>query len=372
MKKQIAIFTLWVSLFGLIPTAFAQNNTYDYTIKKYKDGWWFEMKELETRSSEKPSGAAQLLGYSEAGKTFVLLITISKIDQDCPEALISEQARQAPQGVMQPSSFSISLVNGETFQADASSVDIIDHRNDQYKGSDWVGVFQVIFSCDNFLRSNFKELAGMDTNTRHQYVTSRLAKYNIASIQINGYTFSFDRFHSATTLKSMFNKAAELSGDKSSYTYVETPDAGTSTPLANTSPSNNTPSSTPSAKFFSISANYNIVQDGQKGMEVEVILTTNNLTHKKLNIAAYFYFEDGTALKDYNQRYYNTAGNVAVSKDYTPDNNKVAVILRLFIPYSEFHLASGKHKLKTYAVTWDDHNQELIRSDWYHFWVEQP
>ena len=372
MKKKTLIFVLCVLLFGCMPTAFAQSGAYDYTVEKYREGWWFEMKELETRSSEKPTGTAQLLGYTEAGRTFALVITVSKISPNCPEALISEQANRAPEGVMRPSSFSISLVNGETFQADANSVYIIDHRKDQYKGSSLVGVFQMFFSCSDFLRSNFKELADMDNNTCQQYVASRLAAYNIASIQVNGYTFAFDSFRSAPTLKSMFAKAEELTGDKGSYAYVESPRVDNSNPLASTSPGNDASSSLPSVKIFGISANYDIVRNRQNGMEVQVVFLANNLARRQLNTSAYFYFEDGTVLKDYNQRYHTTAGNVASTTAYTPDKSGMAAILNLFIPYSEFHLASGKHELKTFVVIWDDHSQELARSDWLHFWVKEP
>ena len=83
------------------------------------------------------------------------------------------------------------------------------------------------------------------------------------------------------------------------------------------------------------------------------------------------FFENGKALKDYNKDFYTDGGEVCSPVDYTPPSNQMNVTVNIFIPYSELHLASGRHDLKTFVVVWDDHKRELARSDWLHFWVNQ-
>lgn len=85
----------------------------------------------------------------------------------------------------------------------------------------------------------------------------------------------------------------------------------------------------------------------QKGMKIHVKFTVNNMLHKTGNIAAYFSFQNGQQLKDFNNSYRTQDGHVTVQGSFTPNyTNCVYNDYQLFMPYTELHCPAGTSHLK--------------------------
>ncbi len=87
---------------------------------------------------------------------------------------------------------------------------------------------------------------------------------------------------------------------------------------------------------------------------------------------AYFYTEQGVPLRDYNQLYYSSDGNVAAIGDFTPsyditlyDDSPSGI--KILLPYSELHLQRGYHKLKYKVILFDDNLNQIVASPYYSF-----
>lgn len=126
-------------------------------------------------------------------------------------------------------------------------------------------------------------------------------------------------------------------------------------------------SSRRSAQVEKITVDHNVYEGGVKGMRIHVKFTTSNMYQVQGYCNAYFYFSDGTSLKDYNQRYYTSDGNVSVHRTFTPNYVECRYNdLQLFMPYDELHMASGNFNLKFY-IEIHDNSKRLTSSDWVHF-----
>lgn len=116
-----------------------------------------------------------------------------------------------------------------------------------------------------------------------------------------------------------------------------------------TQPGKTTPVSTvskPSAKFDRIWVDYDITEGGKRGMRIHVKFTTYNMLNLPSYLAIYFSKTSGTRLLTNNTAFRSTEGQLAIYKaldvGYDPG---VFSDLKLFLPYSELNLPSGKHDL---------------------------
>ena len=121
----------------------------------------------------------------------------------------------------------------------------------------------------------------------------------------------------------------------------------------------------------SVETQHNVVQNGQKGMNIIVNYSVEGMKGKTGDLNAYFYFEDGTPLKDGNKSsvpcYGTYGGSVVVGKQFTPRYDDVAMSSTLFMPYDELHLRKGKFSLKFYCAIFDDEMKQQATSDWRYF-----
>ena len=104
----------------------------------------------------------------------------------------------------------------------------------------------------------------------------------------------------------------------------------------------------PSATFDKMWVDYDITEDGVKGMRIHVKFTAYDMLNMDAYMAIYFAYdgENGTSLKDKNQKYYSTSGDVAVYKSIKPlYNPAVFDDLQVFMPYSELDLDPGRYDL---------------------------
>jgi hypothetical protein len=113
---------------------------------------------------------------------------------------------------------------------------------------------------------------------------------------------------------------------------------------------------------------HNVYNGNEKGVKIHVKFTVNNMLNKSGNVVAYFYFDNGTALKDYNQKYRTIGGDVSVGDKYTPNyTNAIYNDFVLFLPYSELHLSDGNHDLKCQVNIFDNNSRSLVQSDFNDF-----
>ena len=121
----------------------------------------------------------------------------------------------------------------------------------------------------------------------------------------------------------------------------------------------------------SVETQHNVVQNGQKGMNIIVNYSVEGMKGKTGDLNAYFYFEDGTPLKDGNKSsvpcYGTYDGSVVVGKQFTPRYDDVAMSSTLFMPYDELHLGKGEFSLKYYCAIFDDEMKQQSTSDWRYF-----
>lgn len=121
----------------------------------------------------------------------------------------------------------------------------------------------------------------------------------------------------------------------------------------------------------SVETQHNVVQNGQKGMNIIVNYSVEGMKGKTGDLNAYFYFEDGTPLKDGNKSsvpcYGTYNGSVVVGKQFTPRYDDVAMSSTLFMPYDELHLGKGEFSLKYYCAIFDDEMKQQATSDWRYF-----
>ena len=115
----------------------------------------------------------------------------------------------------------------------------------------------------------------------------------------------------------------------------------------------------------SVETQHNVVQNGQKGMNIIVNYSVEGMKGKTGD------FEDGTPLKDGNKSsvpcYGTYGGSVVVGKQFTPRYDDVAMSSTLFMPYDELHLRKGKFSLKYYCAIFDDEMKQQATSDWRYF-----
>lgn len=130
-----------------------------------------------------------------------------------------------------------------------------------------------------------------------------------------------------------------------------------------------TSSSGPTAK---IEKTWVILNQSNASVDIHVKFTIQNMKGKQGRVAAYFYDNNGNALRDTNKLYYTSDGCVAVHDDITPGyDDTVYNDLTLSIPYSELHqTGSGSRTLKYSISIWDKSVtpvKEIVQSNYTKF-----
>lgn len=127
-----------------------------------------------------------------------------------------------------------------------------------------------------------------------------------------------------------------------------------------------------SATINRIWEEHNVFQDQKKGMKIHIKFNTYNMQNVQGKSIAYFYYNDGTVLKDNNNSYRNSNGQVIVEQNFKPTYKEtIYEDFVLFMPYNELHLPSeGETNLKTHVVLQvsTTPTKKLATSDWIYFW----
>ena len=102
-----------------------------------------------------------------------------------------------------------------------------------------------------------------------------------------------------------------------------------------------------SATYEESWVDFDVYEEGKKGMRIHAKFNINNLKGKKCRAVGWFYYNNGSKLEDTNGEYNTSDGQVSVGQDFTPlYTNTDFNDLEIFMPYEELHLLSGSHKLK--------------------------
>lgn len=104
----------------------------------------------------------------------------------------------------------------------------------------------------------------------------------------------------------------------------------------------------PRATFDKIWVDYDIYEGGVKGMRIHVKFTAYGMKDMDAYMAIYFEFDDeiGGYLKDKNNKFNSTAGDVAVYSSIKPQYDPAVYNdLAVFMPYGELDLDAGQYDL---------------------------
>lgn len=104
----------------------------------------------------------------------------------------------------------------------------------------------------------------------------------------------------------------------------------------------------PGTDFDSIWINYNVKEEGELGMKIHLKFTVYEMKDKDAYVAIYFTYDDEMAgiLKDKNNKFVSTAGDVALYKSIKPGYDPAVYDdLVLFMPYSELDQEPGIYDL---------------------------
>ncbi|HVE58218.1 MAG TPA: zinc ribbon domain-containing protein [Pyrinomonadaceae bacterium] len=127
------------------------------------------------------------------------------------------------------------------------------------------------------------------------------------------------------------------------------------------------------AKFDKIWVDYNVTEDGEKGMRIHLKFEVTGMEGVDSYVMVYFQKEDGTNLTTGSSVYGSKDGRVVAKRALKPGYDvTVYKDLDVFMPYTELNLTSGKYDLKMDADLTDD-DEGLIQHLGYHeFQYEKP
>jgi hypothetical protein len=118
------------------------------------------------------------------------------------------------------------------------------------------------------------------------------------------------------------------------------------------------------------------VEDGGfgTGILINCSFTLRNLVDERCRAVAFFYFESGEQLRDFNDQFNTADGHAAGSQDFIPSHHDTAFTdLCISMPYEELHLESGMYDLKCYVGLFsDDMNCYFAISPWQHLQITLP
>ena len=114
---------------------------------------------------------------------------------------------------------------------------------------------------------------------------------------------------------------------------------------------------------------HNILEDGRKGMRIHLEFTTHNLLNIECEAAAYFYYSNGTPLRDFNSSYRDVSGDVSHGERFTPPYYDTRYSdFTMFMPYDELHMSQGQHSLKFMVQMYDlATSTKFATSEWSYF-----
>ena len=97
------------------------------------------------------------------------------------------------------------------------------------------------------------------------------------------------------------------------------------------------------ATINSVTADHNVIVNGQKGVTLHINLDIVHCKGVDCKCGAWLYYANGNPVKDTNNKYYSSDGQVSASVPFKPPYDDTHYgDLQLFFPYDEFHI-EGKN-----------------------------
>jgi hypothetical protein len=142
-----------------------------------------------------------------------------------------------------------------------------------------------------------------------------------------------------------------------------------------TKPGNNSgePVKTATASYENLWVDYDITENGKKGMRIHVKFRIMNMKDTDGNLAIYFETKAGEKLKSNNLTYQSKSGQLAVYKSVKPGYDEAVFNdMIVFIPYEEFKIEAGKkHELKLDADIINKNGDLVKHFTYYEFWIQK-
>lgn len=127
-----------------------------------------------------------------------------------------------------------------------------------------------------------------------------------------------------------------------------------------------------SVKFDGVTVDYNVEEDGKKGMRMRTTFTVTGMKGKDGYLAIHFQKRDGDPLPAKAGEYRDVKGNLAAFQTIKPDYDETLYKdMDLFLPYDEIDLPVGKHDLKMDFDLLDGKGIQIEHLAYENFWYEQ-
>lgn len=125
-------------------------------------------------------------------------------------------------------------------------------------------------------------------------------------------------------------------------------------------------------KFDGVDVDYNVTEDGRKGMRMSVNFTVTGMKGKDGYLAIHIQNRDGDPLPANPGDYRDVKGNLAAFQTLKPDYDDTEYKnLELFLPYDEIDLPVGRHELKMDVDLLDSNGVSIEHLAYNDFWYEQ-
>jgi hypothetical protein len=128
----------------------------------------------------------------------------------------------------------------------------------------------------------------------------------------------------------------------------------------------------PTAKVEDLWVDYNVTENGKKGMRVHIKCRVFNMKNAECYLAVYFEKKNGDKIYGINKQYRSKSGQAAVYKSLIPGYDEAVYDdAQLFMPYDEFSLGRGRSDLKLDADVIYKNGDLLKHLKYQEFWFEQ-
>ncbi|HMJ47199.1 MAG TPA: hypothetical protein VK498_07700, partial [Ferruginibacter sp.] len=125
------------------------------------------------------------------------------------------------------------------------------------------------------------------------------------------------------------------------------------------------------ATYDDMWVDYNITQDGKKGMKIHVKFKALNMKGEDGYVAIYFEKKNGDKINGVTSEYRSTSGQLAVYKSIKPAYDEaIYEDLQLFIPYNEFVIGKGRFDMKMDADVIHKEGGIIKHLGYKDFWVD--
>ncbi len=125
------------------------------------------------------------------------------------------------------------------------------------------------------------------------------------------------------------------------------------------------------AKFEDLWVDYDVYENGEKGMRIHVKFRVYNMKDVDCYLATYIQKKNGEKMYGTRSQYRSKSGQLAVYYLLTPGYTEAVYSdAKLFLPYNELNLASGRWDLKLDADVIYKNGDLLRHLKYYDFWYE--